>query len=418
MSESSESPRSSEPTANDTSSRVEITQPQEAVPQTSAPLAKSRNRRGIRVQITILVVIIILAAVGFGGYRYAVQQYNQLSALGAQMCDSLEAHNYNALYQHFSDNLKSQFTRAEFIHYGAELDQVEGGVLSCGQTAGNHFSVDAGQHAITVASYVSRDGTGTHTGSVRFQFTGNSWTVDGFDAGFLGVSLGALKALDTYCGALLARDYRTSYQLMASSLHSEREQQFLQDAFLHQQIDGIVLKCSLAGIGKTNTGSTATLTVDIQRVIYDFSGTMTFGSTSSGRWLLTSFDPKLQGRDIAPVAVVTSWCSDIKSRNYTDAFGLLTSQAQHGYSVNALAAQYSGKNGGVQWLDCNVDPTTYEGDNTGVNMVAELQHPGPTVVPGMPDHAYFVLLPQNGAWRITLLFVCASSRCGALSGGL
>jgi hypothetical protein len=108
----------------------------------------------------------------------------------------------------------------------------------------------------------------------------------------------------------------------------------------------------------------------------------------------------------------------MKSQHYSDAYGLLTSQTQHGLSSGAFAARYSGQDGGIKWLDCTVDPTTYEGDNKGVNLLAVLHHTGPTVVPGVPDYAYFILLPRNGVWRIDILFICASNRCGALSGGL
>ena len=290
-------------------------------------------------------------------------------------------------------------------------------MLSCGRTAGNTFSVDVGQRTITVASFVNRAGTGRRTGTIRFQFTGNSWTLDGFDVGFLGASLGALKVLDNYCGALTARNYRTYYQLMAPTLHTESENQFLQDALVHQQIDGIALKCSLVGIGNANTAAASTLTVHIQRVVDDVTGTVTFGHTSTG-WVLTSLDPALVGRDIAPVAVVTRWCSDIKSQNYSDAFGLLTTygQAGQGNSVSALGAKYSGKDGGVKWLNCAVDPTTYEGDKTGVDLVALVQHTEATLSPGMPDHAIFFLSLENATWKINLLFICASTQCGGLSG--
>ncbi|MGO8949298.1 MAG: hypothetical protein ACLQUY_16935 [Ktedonobacterales bacterium] len=411
MSESHESTGNPEPTVDDMPTTVEISQPSSTTPPSPAPPVKQRKRSGRRILISVLVVIIILAAGGFGGYHYAVQQYNQLSALGTQLCDNLEAHKYDSLYQHFSDGLKSQFTKSEFMRYGAEIDQFEGDVVNCGQTSGNHFSIDVGQRTLTVASFADREGSGTHSGNVRFQFTGNSWTVDGFEAGFLGVSLGALKAFDNYCGALLARNYRAYYQLMAPGLHTESEQQFLQDAYLHQQIDGIALQCTLTGIGKSNTNTASTLTVDIHRVEYDVTGTVTFGRASGG-WELTGFDPALQGRDLAPVAVVTRWCSDMKSQNYTDAFGLLTSQSQQGSSVNALGAKYSGMDGGVKWLDCAADPSTYQGDNTGVSLAAQVQHTGPSVVPGMPDHAMFYLSPENATWKIILLFICSNAACG------
>jgi hypothetical protein len=357
-----------------------------------------------------LLIVIILATCSFGAYRYAMQQYDQLSALGAQMCDNLEAHKYDVLYQHFSDGLKGQFTKDEFIRYGKEMDQFEGNVLSCGQAAGNNFSADVGQRAITVASVLNRDSSGTHSGNVRFQFTGNSWTVDGFDVGFLGVSLNALKALDNVCGALMARNYLALYRLMGSALHTESQQQFLEDAALHQLVDGITLECALAGIGKANTETASALQIHVRRVVDDVTATVTIGNTRNG-WLMTAFDQTLQGRDIAPIAVATRWCSDIKSQNYTDAFGLLTSQSQQGYSAKALGAKYSGKDGGVKWLDCTVDPGTYVGDDTNITLIAQVQDTSPKPFPGLTDGAQFALTKENSTWKIAAVFTCANTAC-------
>ncbi|MGH9637044.1 MAG: hypothetical protein ACRD72_19615 [Candidatus Angelobacter sp.] len=409
MSESHESMGNPEPVADDMPTSVEIPQPTVETPQTPTQPAQSRKRRGLRILLTLLLIVVVLAACGFGGYRYAAQQYNQLSALGAQMCDNLETHKYDALYQHFSDGLKSKFTQEEFIRYGTEIDHFEGNVLSCGQTDANSFSVDLGQRAITVASLLNRDGSGTHSGNVRFQFTGNSWTVDSFDVGFLGVSLYALKAFDNACSALMARDYRSFYELMAPSLRTESQQQFLEDATLHQLIDGIALQCTLAGIGKANTEAVSTLSLHIRRVVNDVTDTVTFGGTPAG-WAITKFDPSLQGRDITPVSVVARWCGDMKSQNYTDAFGLLTSRSQQFYSAQALAAKYSGKDDGVKWLDCTVNPTSYQGD-TNVLLVAQLQDTTAKLFPGQLDGAQFALVQENSTWKIDVVLMCGNSQC-------
>ncbi len=402
MSESHENMSNPQTDADTMSTSVEPPHPQ-------VQPRKTRKGRGLRILIICLLIVIILATCSFGGYRYAVQQYDQLSALGAQMCDNLEAHKYDVLYQHFSDGLKSQFTKDEFIRYGAEIDRFEGNVLSCGQSAGNNFSVDLGQRTISVASLVNRDGSGTHRGNVRFQFTGNSWTVDGFDVGFLGVSLNALKGLDNLCSALMARDYRAFYRLMAPGLHTESQQLFLQDATLHQLIDGIALECAISDIGKSNTETTTTLKVHIRRVVDEVTDTVTFVSAPKG-WLLTAFDQTLQGRDIAPIAVITRWCSDIKSQNYTDAFGLLTPKSQQGYSAKALGAKYSGKDGDAKWLNCTVDPTTYVGD-TNVTLIAQVQDTSPKPFPGLTDGAQFALTKENSTWKIVAVFMCANSAC-------
>lgn len=394
---------SAAPQLPDEPTQASIQQTQQQTQQ--AKPKKSRKRRGIRILISLLLVLIILAACGLGGYRYAVDQYNQLYDLGAQMCNNLEAHKYDTLYQHFSDNLKSNFTEAEFSHFGAEIDQFEGSALSCGQADGNKFSVDVGQHTITVASLVNREGSGAHYGHVRFLFTGNSWKVDSFDVGFLGVSLDALRALDNFCGALMARDYRSFYLLLAPALRSEAQQQYVQDAALQQLIDGITLQCALKSFGKVNTETNAVFSVYIRHVVYENTGNVTFEKTSSG-WTLTSMDPVLPGRDIAPVTVVTRWCSDIKSQNYSDAFALLSSNARQGNSAKALAAQYSGKAGGDKWLDCAADPTTYQGV-TNVSLVVRVHDSSPQHV----DGAEFHLVQEEKQWKIDTIFMCGNTTC-------
>jgi hypothetical protein len=97
-----------------------------------------------------------------------------------------------------------------------------------------------------------------------------------------------------------------------------------------------------------------------------------------------------------------------------DTFGLLTSsgQAAQGNSASALGAKYSGKNGGVKWLNCTVDPTSYDSNDNNVSLVAEVQHTGATLFPGQPDRAIFFLSLEQATWKINILFICASAQCG------
>jgi len=359
-----------------------------------------------------LLVVAILTACGIGGYRYIKQQYEELSALGAQTCDLLEAHQYSMLYQHFSDTLKARYTEDEFNHYGMEMDQFEGNVLSCGQSAGNHFTYDLGQRTITVASLDNRDGSGTHTGNVRFRQTDTGWKVDGFDVGFLGVSLDALKLADKYCIALKERDDQAIYQMMASSLRTETLQQFIQTAALHREVDGFAHDCALEGIGTKNTDTSSTVSLHVQWGQHYGVGTITFGDTPSG-WAMTHIDPSVQGRDLTPVTVAERWCTDIHSQNYTDAFGLLTQETQQTISASAYAAQYSGKKNSIKWLNCTVDPSTYTGDTAAkaVTLYAGVQLENTATKRQMSNKASIGLAPDGQTWGIALVFLCGLYEC-------
>lgn len=408
MSESNDVTSDLASVANDTSTSIDVPQ---SASQPAQPV-KRRKRRRLWLVMSVLLVVAILAASGFGAYHYAMEQYKQLTALGMQMCDYLGTHNYDSLYQRFSDSLKGKFSQGEFAHYGSEIDQFEGNVLTCGQAAGNHFTYDLGQRTITVASVVSRDGSGVHNGNVRFRLTDSGWKVDGFEVGFLGVSLDALKLFDNYCTALKKRDDQAIYQMMAPALKTETLQQFLQSVALHREVDGFATACALDGISAKNTDASSTLSLHIQWQQHYGTGTITFGNASGG-WAITHIDPSAQGRDLTPVIVSERWCSDIQSQNYTDAFGLLTSEIRQAITVTAYAAQYSGKKNGVKWLNCTVRPSTYSGDSSenSVTLNAGVQLENTRTKKQMSNSASIGLAPDGGTWGIALVFLCGAYAC-------
>ena len=369
---------------------------------------KRRRRRGLYALISVLLIVAILAACGLLGYRYVMQQYNQLTELGAQMCNDLQAHKYDTLYQYFSAGLKAKYTKAEFSHYGDEIDQFEGNALSCGQAEGNHFTYDLGKRTITVASIVNREGTGAHSGNVRFLFTDNSWQVDDFDVGFLGVSLDALKLFDNYCAALKKVQFQTIYTMLAPSLRGQSEQDYLQTEKLHLQVDGVASECVLEGIGAKNTATSSALSLHILRQQHYSAGTMTFGGESSG-WVITAIDPALEGRDLEPVYIANRWCSDIQSQNYKDSLGLFTTKIQQATSLAAYSALYSGKQG-ARWLSCSVNPTSYQGydrpSDHNVSLTAQVQLKNVRTGAQTQDSGEMGFELENSQWKMDIVFLC------------
>jgi hypothetical protein len=409
MSDTDETAARTEPTADvaDTSTSADITATSADVSLPSAPPTPGQKRRGRRALLIASLIVVVLAACGFGGYSFVAQQYNQLNALGAQMCNDLQTHKYDSLYQHFSAALKAKFTEAEFSHYGAEIDQSEGSALRCGQADGNHFTFDLGKRTITVASVVNRVGTGAHSGNVRFLFTTNSWQVDDFDVGFLGVSLDALKLFDNYCAALQKPRFQDIYTMLASNLRGQSEQEYLQTENLHLQVDGVATECVLEGISAKNTTTSSTLSLHIQRQKHYSAGAMTFGSTSSG-WAITAIDPALEGRDLDPVYIANRWCSDIQSHNYKDSLGLFTTKLQQATSLAVYSDLYSGKQG-VSWLNCSVDPTSYQGyqrpSDINVALKAHVQLKNVKTGAQTQGDGKIGLELENAQWKIDIVFL-------------
>lgn len=389
--------------------------PAQSAPLQPKPVKPRRRRRLYITLISVLLVVAILAAAGISGYRYVTQQYNQLTELGAQMCNDLEAHKYDALYQRFSSGLKSKYTAEEFSHYGAEIDQFEGNALSCGQADGNHYNLDIGKRTITVASVVNRDGTGAHSGNVRFLFKDGSWQVDDFDVGFLGMSLDALKLFDSYCAALQQRQFQDIYAMLGPGLRGQSEQDYLQTENLHLQVDGPVIECVLDGISADNAATSATFSLHIQRgsqIQQHYSaGSMTVGSTPSG-WVITALDPTLDGRNLEPVYVANRWCSDIQSQNYKDSFGLLTTKLQQSTSLAVFSALYSGKQGD-KWLNCAVNPSSYQGnerlDDKNVVLTAHVHLKNLRTGAETQDNGKIGFELENTHWKIDIVFLCGGS---------
>lgn len=329
------------------------------------PPPTRKSRKGLWITLGVIAAVLV---VGCSGVGFAFYQFLAPATAAGEMCGVFKTQNYTAGYTLLSANLRAQISADQFAQTGQALDQIEGKVQSCGQATGGtayQYSLGSGTASVTVV--LARASAGNMQGTIHLKNESGGWKVDGLDAGLLGVSLGALETTNTFCNDLKSQNYSGAYDLLGSATQGTvKSADFIQIEQIHDQLDGSVSACALAGLAQGNTESNAGLTVSISRSkLGEKQGGLRL-AVEGGAWKIVSIDAPLQGSDIRPVQVASQLCAAVMSGNLSQAYQTLTSS---GFKANATADQFSAffaLNSGDKYTGCTPDFTTYKVASSGV----------------------------------------------------
>ncbi len=374
-----------------------LTPPSQSGPPAYAPapqVSLSRGRSLARLWIALGVLAVLIAG---GGAFYVVGQVSAPATVATQFCDDLKAQSYGAAYTLLSSSMRAQFTQDQFVRSSQALDQLEGQVTACQpSTSGSGYHYSFGATTATVAATISRNKQSSAlTGALRLASEGGAWKVSGVDTALLGVSLGAIRTTITFCSAAKSKDYATATSLSDSALQVAQS-----DWATWDQIGGTISTCDLQGLGSGNTDSAASIEVSVSRASGG-SHTGAIGLTlKSGAWKVSKLDAGLIGPDLGPLKVGTLFCQDILRGNYADAYGLLSSGAQHRHSKDDFTL-YLTLPSGLYWSDFTPRLSTYKVSGTagGYQEAATIAVSNGGVLPPATLSLSFVQ-GSDGAWKV------------------
>jgi hypothetical protein len=336
-----------------------------------APPAVQAPRKSRKVLWISLGVVAALLLLTGGGAAFAIQQYTAPAAAATQFCNYLKAQNYSLAYGMLSSELKAQISSDTFTLGSQTLDKLEGPVLSCGQASvSNAYSYSLGSSTATLIATMSRATAGHLQGTLSLKSENGSWTIAAIGTSLLGVNLGALQAAGAFCAALQAQNYTAAYGLLGTLPQSAVTQaDFTQAAHLHDELDGPVTACGLAGLGSSNTDTNADMTVTITRSkLGQRQGGVSL-DVENGAWKISNVAPDLEGRDIGPLVVGVRFCADLAQRNYADIYAnVLSSNNTSGTTAASWAGFFDGAQTGVKWVTCVPNLSSYTVSGTSASL--------------------------------------------------
>ncbi|HEU5349837.1 MAG TPA: hypothetical protein VFU63_14600 [Ktedonobacterales bacterium] len=370
---------------------------------TQPPTKKSR--RGLKIALTVAGIVLVLGAIGGGAAVFLINQIAAPGVAASQFCGDLKSQNYGSAYGRLSASLKSQYPEAMFRAGVTSLDTAEGKVISCDLAqGGNSYSYSLGANTATIGAQLTRGIQGNMTGSLHMKNENGSWKVDGIDTALLGVNIGALQIAGNYCAALQSQDYTTAYGLLDSAQQGlVSKDDFLNEAGLHDQIDGTVTKCALAKVPQGNTDQLARLTIDLNRSkLGDRSGDVTLKSDGKA-WKIDTTDAALNGTDLQPLALDKQFCTLLTTGKYGDIYGLLASGFQHAVSKAEFVAEFSSFEGyNLKWACGKPDLATYSvsGDSAKVVQPLTLSIPALGAAATSTQDFTITFTKEDDTWKI------------------
>jgi NTF2-like N-terminal transpeptidase domain len=374
------------------------------LPYAPAAARPRRSRRGL--WIVLAVIVVLLAAAGGGG-AYAYSRYAAYMApawAAGSFCDDLTNQNYSAAYELLSGSMRTAFTSDQFYQVGQALDEIEGYVTSCKQASGasNAYVYTPGGTTATVTVSLVRATFGAMRGQLHLNAEQGSWKVDEVDSSLFGVNLRALLSASAYCQALTNQDYNAAYAQMGSAMQAKTKQvAYIDDAQLHDQVDGKIDSCQLTGLGGANTDSQVILKVKIARGRLGVQQGSISLDVEGSSWRIASVDSSLQGSDLGAARTAIAFCQDLTNGNYAGVYALLSNQVRAGTSESDWASLFSGSYDGYKWNGCTLDLTTYQPKGTTATITADFVMTD--VSTGASAHNLLALtfVVENGAWKLS-----------------
>lgn len=229
-----------------------------------------------------------------------------------------------------------------------------------------------------------------------------------------------LNTANSFCKDLQAQKYSGAYALLSSSYQSRvTAKDFAAISQLHDQLDGKVRQCGLAGI-QTNGGinlnlnpANTSFNAQITRN-HSYSGAIAL-IKQNGSWKIDDIADSLQGSDVGALTAGALFCHALASQNYAAVYGMFTPAYQQQIGsmdsyVNGLKQVFGG--GQFQIIGCqpqiNTFTVTAQADSASLSGAFNIKvttDAGSLTVP-VPFKIAFAKI--SGTWKISDLEVMQS----------
>jgi hypothetical protein len=326
------------------------------------PVPKQRpNRRKLWLILGAIVGLLLIAAIALGVIGYA-NRPTATKTLNA-FCSALQKGDYPGAYNQLSSGLQAKYaSEAAFA------------------TA---FSNNGGLGKVSHCT-VPNVNDGANTGTISYNLSGGSSLVVDY---VLIDENSAVKinaqhprstpslTLTTYCNALAGQDYQTAYNQLSTNLQSQigTESQFAAIATANQ-LKGCIVK------NVNNVAGTGTITYN-RSDANNVSATATFVN-QHGTWMINTLHSIS-----TPTETLLTYCSDLKSQNYQNAYDQLSNAAQSQETEAQFAANFNG----VTLTECKVSNVN---DSAGTGSITY------TLTNGRTATFDYTLVNENNTWKI------------------
>lgn len=229
-----------------------------------------------------------------------------------------------------------------------------------------------------------------------------------------------LSTTSTFCNDLKAQKYSDAYALLSAGYQKAiSSTDFTQIGQLHDQLDGKVHTCGLAGIqsgGGFNLNlnpQTASFNAQITRN-HSYTGAISLVK-QNGSWKIDAMDESLQGSDVGALTTGSQFCQALAAQNYQAVYAMFTPAYQQQIGtvdkyVNGLKQVFGGSQ--FQITGCQPQINTYtvtaQGDDASVSGAFDIKvttDAGALTVQ-VPFKIAFAKI--SGTWKISDLEVVQS----------
>jgi hypothetical protein len=229
-----------------------------------------------------------------------------------------------------------------------------------------------------------------------------------------------LSTTSTFCTDLKAQKYSDAYVLLSAGYQKQvSSTAFTQISQLHDQLDGKVQACGLAGIQGTGgfnlnlNPQTASFNAQVTRN-HSYTGAISLVK-QNGSWKIDVVDESLQGSDVGALTTGAQFCQSLAAQNYQAVYAMFTPAYQQQIGtvdkyVNGLKQVFGG--GQFQITGCQPQINTYavtpQGDDASVSGAFDIKvttDAGALTVQ-VPFKIAFAKIA--GAWKISDLEVVQS----------
>lgn len=370
------------------------------IPLFPSQAASAYHRRSmLRSRMLRLVALtVVVAVVGVLVYAWVTAQQNG-SPVGAvtQFCAALRTNQYARAYSLLASDQRNRMTSAQFTDAVAALDRIEGRVTNC--PAISDTAVQTGINHATVDAALTRAGLGAMRGKINLSHEQNAWRLESLDATLLGVSLNALVAADTLCGALQGQRYADAYTALSDDLRGAfTSEEYAQISQWSDQIDGTITACAPVTVDSSAGENAATMAFSVTRAkLGKLRGDITLVNVN-GLWKVKSVASGLQGTDLGALLTGRRYCADLASNNQTD----LATQITAGYWFNIAGALVVAGLKGESWTGCSFDASSFKlnGDRASYKGVMRITAKDKTT---RNAAVTFGVTKSDGAWKMDTL---------------
>lgn len=211
-----------------------------------------------------------------------------------------------------------------------------------------------------------------------------------------------------FCSDMETKQYTAAYHMLSSTYQAKTSQaQFVEDAGLHDQVDGPVAVCTVlhssAPTGytlQTIVGATLALRVTRHK---PSEGSVTIIKEGTD-WRVDTIASSLQGTTLAPLRVGITFCRALVAKDYAAAYNTFSSHERSGGTEAAFTATFTKAFGAdLQITSCTptVSSYTVTPDVTSATVDVAMQitlHVQGTGLVTIP--ATLGLVAENGAWKL------------------